>query len=86
MRPHNIPGLGELKNYTSLRQYRVFLTVHFAGILLFLCLLILCLLNIYQILWRQRRWRNLSLLTFYLFAFVAIGCRLIWESSQFWPP
>ena len=43
---------------------------------LYVFLMVLCILNIWKILIKQRRYKTLPLLTFYIFAFFSIAFRL----------
>ena len=74
-----LPNIEELKPYFTTSQYRWYLTVHWATIILFVCLLVLCILNMYRVIYKQGKWRNILLLSFYFFSFTAIFFRLIFQ-------
>ncbi len=61
----------------SEEQYRSYLALHYTVLILFFCLLILCLYNVYKVLVRQGKWRSIILLAFYIFAVFSIVARIV---------
>ena len=58
---------------------KIYASEHYLLIGLNFFLFFLVLLNIWQILIKQRRYKTLPLLFFYIFAFIAIACRLVYH-------
>ena len=71
-----LPGFDEnVKPYLTNTQYGVFMTVHWLLIMFYAGLTVLIVINVWQILVKQGRWRKLPLLVFYIFVFMAVVLR-----------
>ena len=58
-------------------QYRSYMALHLTLTLLYCLLFALWLANAWSILYKQQRWRTMTLLFFYIFSFIAILGRII---------
>ena len=71
-----LPGLDDFyRVYMSPPEWKTFIVFQWLNIALFGALVILVSVNIWQIIIRQRKWGNLPLLFFYIFATLGILLR-----------
>ena len=71
-----LPGFEEnVKPYMSSTQYGVYVSVHWLLIFFYAALTALVVSNIWQILVKQRRWKTVPLLFFYIFVFISVVLR-----------
>ena len=61
----------------SEREYIIVLTVHFIVLITYTVVIILALMNIWQILIKLQKWRTISLLFFYIFTILCILIRFL---------
>ena len=72
-----LPGTEFSKQNMETWQFYLWMTVHWIVIILFIWLLIIIIFNIWQIIYKQRRWNNFPLLLLYILSFASIIMRLI---------
>ena len=65
------------KSFLSSNQLIIYAVEHYILIGLYTYLLVLVLMNFWNIIIRQKKYKSLPLLTFYIFASIAISFRLI---------
>lgn len=73
-----LPGFDKRKDQLTPQQYRAYYTTHVFLNLLFVALIILVLLNVYRILIKMGKWRNMPLLFFYIFTFIQVVSREVY--------
>ena len=67
-----LPGLDNFSDmYDKNGLYYTYIVLYYIKMLSDIALLVLCLVNIYTILYRQGRWRTMPLLFFYIYALIA---------------
>ena len=69
------PDFDEYSNYLTEGQYRTYYATHCLLCLLYIAVVVLHLVNCYQIVYRQGRWRTLPILVFYVLAWFSIMSR-----------
>lgn len=70
-----LPGFDDIKPYLSVTQFRVYVSVHWLLILFYGVLIVITVANIWQILVKQKRWKQLPMLFFYIFVFIGVVLR-----------
>ena len=76
------PGIEKVKSKVTETQFRLYVTLHSCVVILFACLLILCLANMYKIVFKTGHLRrNSMIVAFYVYAFLAISCRFVTSFS-----
>ena len=71
-----LPGFADEQKEFTEGQLIVFATEHYMLILLYFCLLCLIIYNVWCFLIRQKKYKTIPLLFFYIFAFFAVLLRL----------
>ena len=67
-----LPGLDDFNYmYDKNGLYYTYIALYYIKMIIYIALLVLCLVNIYAILYRQGRWRTMPLLFFYIYALIA---------------
>lgn len=75
----------QIQAHATSSQQKIYLAEHYGLFFLFLCLLVLCVINIWTIIVKQKRWQSLPLLNFYVMTFLAILMRTL-LTILFWAP
>ena len=79
-----LPGIELVKEQLDNQtQYRFYLAILSLVIILESLLLAFCLVTMYRVLWQHSMWRSSILLTFYMFATLAISTRLIASFAKY---
>lgn len=70
------PWLSNFQEEMTVTQYRVFASIHYLVLLIFLLAFVLVIVNMWQILIKQAKWKTIPLLLFYVYAFICITLRV----------
>ena len=73
------PFISNQKDEMSRTQYIMVIIVYYISILIYVAAFFLTILNIWQILIKQEKWKTMPLLVFYIYSFMAISIRLVNE-------
>ena len=73
-----LPGCSRESTGFSEKEFVIYAVESYVLLGLYLFLMVLVIVNIWTVLVKQRRYKNLPLLAFYIYAFFAIVCRLIY--------